>query len=678
MSNETCIIADPVEMLDTLREFSFIRDYSLAVFSASELIAKRGDRTRMCGLFGESWLCVDSCRKTYIDETTRATEHCRSRIFRCATGLLIFVIPFKDLQQNDCLLLGGGVREKFVDLEHLENFIRKHRLNGIHFLEQWERLPCVTRLDVQKVIDNIYNIMPLLGRDNYYARAYERTIDLINTVSDLGPEIDRASSVDQVLELLSETLTILFNVPRIAILYPQGKKRQLVLKGILGLDNGAIRLGPRRSSELLQHRHHRILVLRGEKLKKLFPYLETDHLTCLPLVVDARLIGFLALFDTELATRDLMIIELLAGRVADKLVRLRRRQNREEESNRSKKLVGMISRLAQLENSQHFYQGVVEMAAELCGAGKGSLMLFDDSQEKLVITASLGLNKQLARNLKLQRGQGIAGQVAATGSPILVHDINQDKRFIQDKRPRFETHSFISLPFRCEGKIVGVLNLSDKHDRSAFTVADLKVLEQFLEHAGSLIKRADTLERATLLEKLSWNDALTGLHNRRFLDQRLEEELNRGSRQKQEFSVLMLDLDHFKLYNDRCGHIAGDKALKKLGQLLRRSAREMDTVARYGGEEFCVLLPETGPEPARQAAERIRHSIEREPFYQEDYLPGGRLTVSIGLASYPRDGDSAEALLDAADRALYKAKEKGRNQVQVFDAAIGREKIVFI
>jgi len=678
MADGTRIIADPVEMLDTLREFSFIRDYHLAVFCGSELIAKRGDRTRMCGLFGEHWLCVESCRKTYIDESTRALENCRSRIFRCATGLLNFVIPFKDLQQNDCLLLGGGVREKFIDLEQLERVARERKINGIYFLDEWERLPCATRLEVQKVIDNIYSIMPLLGRDNYYARAYERTVDLINTVSDLGPEIDRSSSVDQVLELLSETLTVMFGVPRIAILYPQGNRQQLVLKGLLGLENGAIRLGHKRSGELLRQRSHRILVLRGEKLKQLFPYLDTDHLTCLPLVVDGRLIGFLALFDIELASRDLMIIELLAGRVADKLVRLRRRQSREEESSRSRRLVDMISRLARLENSQHFYQGVVEMAAELVDATKASLMMLDTDQERLQIVASIGMNRHLARNLRLKRGQGIAGQVAASGAPILVHDLDQEQRLGLERRPRFATRSFISLPLKCEDKVAGVLNLSDKSSGGAFTTTDLGLLQEFLQHAGSLIRRADTLERANMLEKLSWNDGLTGLHNRRFLDQRLEEELNRSSRQKQEFSVLMLDLDHFKTYNDRCGHIAGDKALKKLGQLLARNAREMDTVARYGGEEFCILLPETGPEPARMAAERIRHSIEREPFYQEDVLPGGRLTISIGVASYPRDGDNAEDLLDAADRALYRAKEQGRNMVSVFEASMSRDKIVFI
>ncbi len=658
-----------------LREFSFLQPYNIAVFAEEDgRQALHYEKTRMCGAFGENWLCQDSCERSLQQEIEQAFQHQQARIFSCSTGLLNFILPFRDPHQRNHYLLAGGIRDVSTDLEHLERTIRRRKINGIYFLEQWERLPAATRLDVQKVIDNIYGVLPLVGNNDYYARVYERTVDLINTVSDLGPEIDRAESVDDVILLLSETLTVLFNIPRIAILYPQGDKRQLVLKGLLGLENNAIRLGEKSSGTLMQHKRSRSMVMHGKQLKSLFPYLDTDHLSCLPLMVDNRLIGFLALFDHKLSNRDLMIIELLCGRIADKLLRLRRRRNREQESQRSQQLLGMISRLAQLENSQHFYQGLVEMSAELLGTSKGSLMLLDDRQERLSIVASIGMNRQLARNMKLYKGQGFAGRVASTGSPMLVHDVEQDKRVSMEKRPRFATQSFLSLPFCSEEKIIGVLNLSDKRDKSAFTVADLKAIEPLIEHAGSLVRRTGTLERASLLEELSSCDGLTGLHNRRFLDQRLEEELNRSSRQKLEFSVLLLDIDHFKNYNDQCGHLAGDKALKKLSHLLRRSAREMDSVARYGGEEFCILLPETNREPARMVAERIRHSIEREPFYQEELMPGGRLTVSIGISIYPDDGDSAEALLDAADRALYRAKDDGRNRIELFESALRQEK----
>lgn len=679
MAKNILLTADPVELLDTLREFSFLQPYNLAVFSKAEgMLAFRGEKTRMCGTFGENWLCLDGCENNFQREISMALESGEARIFSCSTGLLNFVIPFFDHRHRSHYLLAGGIRERFTNLEHLENIIRQRQINGIYFLEQWERLPAASRLEMQKVIDNIYGILPLIGDNDYYARVYERTVDLINTISDLGPEIDRAENVDQVIQLLSESLTVLFNIPRIAILYPQGNTRQLVLKGLLGLDKKAIRLGEKRSGSLMQRKEERSLVIRGKQLQNLFPYLGASYMSCLPLLVDNKLIGFLSLFDHELSQRDLMIIELLCSRIADKLLRLRRRRNREEENHRSQQLLVMISRLAQLENSQHFYQGLVEMSADLLSASKGSLMLLDDQQKKLSIVASMGMNRQLARNMKLYKGQGIAGQVAATGNPMLVHDIEQDQRVGQDKRPRYETQSFLCLPFLSEKKVIGVLNLSDKLNGAAFTLADLHALEPLLDHAGGLVRRTGTLERASMLEELSSCDGLTGLHNRRFLDQRLEEELNRSTRQKLEFSVLLLDIDHFKNYNDQCGHLAGDKALKKLSHLLRRSAREMDSVTRYGGEEFCILLPETPREAARMVAERIRHSIEREPFYQEELLPGGRLTISIGISSFPNDGSSAEVLLDAADRALYQAKDNGRNSIHLFTPQLRRERIAFI
>jgi len=316
------------------------------------------------------------------------------------------------------------------------------------------------------------------------------------------------------------------------------------------------------------------------------------------------------------------------------------------------------------------------MAADLLGATKGSLMLADDERRKLRIVACLGMNRQLALNMEIRRGQGIAGRVLESNAPMLVHDLAQEKGLTVSRRPRFSTRSFISLPFQSNGELIGVLNLSDKLNGQAFVDTDLQLLAKFAYHAGNLFERASVLERATLLEELSTSDALTGLYNRRFLNQRLEEEINRSSRQTIEFAVMLLDLDHFKNYNDLCGHLVGDKALKKVAHLLRRSAREMDTVSRFGGEEFCIILPETGRESAMLVAERMRMAVEREPFFSEEQLPSGKLTISIGIARFPHDGTSANNLLSSADLALYRAKHRGRNRIQLFEAALRKEKVV--
>lgn len=671
-------VSDPIELLDTLREFSFLNGYSLAVYQDDELLAFRGEKARMCGAFGESWLCLKDCQKTYQTQTEHAQHSQTARIFRCPTGLLNFIIPFRGSNGRNHYLLGGGIREKFLDLQQLENIVRARKINGIYFLEQWESLPCATRAEVETIVDNICRVLPLLKKDDYYARIYEKTVHLINTITDLGPEIDQARSVDDVIQLLSETLTILFNIPRVALLFPRGNSRQLILKGLLGFSRPAVRLAEKSATQLLQRQKERRIILRGEAIKELFPYLKARHLTCQPMHVDGRLIGFLALLDTELSERDLLLVELLAGKVAEKLVRLRRRRNRVEESSRSNLILGMISQLAQVDNSKLFYQTLLEMAADLLGATKGSLMLLDESGLSMSIVACRGMNRQLAMNMHIRKGQGIAGKVIESAAPLLVHNLAHDRRISPTNRPRFATHSFISIPFSSGDQLIGVLNLSDKQDGTAFNDHDLRILQKFAEHGGNLMNRTSRLERANLLEEISTSDALTGLYNRRFLNQRLEEELSRSRRQNLSFCVMLLDLDHFKEYNDLCGHLAGDKALKKVAHLLRRSARDMDIVARFGGEEFCIILPESDSGSARLVGERVRGAIEKEPFIKEEDLPLGRLSISIGIASFPDDGKDPDALLNCADLAMYQAKNNGRNRVELFKPELRKDKVVYI
>jgi diguanylate cyclase (GGDEF)-like protein len=159
------------------------------------------------------------------------------------------------------------------------------------------------------------------------------------------------------------------------------------------------------------------------------------------------------------------------------------------------------------------------------------------------------------------------------------------------------------------------------------------------------------------LEKLSLTDGLTGLANRRYLVQQLNEEALRFRRTRKEFSVLMADVDHFKQYNDAFGHPAGDEVLKKVARILQSSAREIDCVGRYGGEEFCVMLPETEAAGAAILAARICEQVAATEF------PGRKITLSIGVASLPDNGDTPDAVIAAADEALYQAKHEGRNRV---------------
>jgi diguanylate cyclase (GGDEF)-like protein len=175
------------------------------------------------------------------------------------------------------------------------------------------------------------------------------------------------------------------------------------------------------------------------------------------------------------------------------------------------------------------------------------------------------------------------------------------------------------------------------------------------------IDRTSLKNMAGEFEQLSVTDALTGLLNRRYLEKRLNEEIQRSKRHRFPMSMMMLDVDDFKSYNDTFGHLAGDEALKIVAGVLKDILRGDDVAARYGGEEFAILLPQTTAAEAAAIAERLRQRIEHTEF------PKRKITISIGIAACSKDVETPEDIVGAADHALYEAKNHGRNNVQVYD-----------
>jgi len=167
-------------------------------------------------------------------------------------------------------------------------------------------------------------------------------------------------------------------------------------------------------------------------------------------------------------------------------------------------------------------------------------------------------------------------------------------------------------------------------------------------------------------EYLSIIDPLTRLYNCRKLNNDLSLELSRAKRCKRQLSFAMIDIDHFKQYNDNNGHQLGDEALASVAEIIRNAVRDIDSVYRYGGEEMCVVLPETDKVGVAAVAERIRADVEQARFIGEENQPLGKLTISIGVATYPNDSISKEGIIKSADIALYKAKDKGRNKVEMY------------
>jgi len=205
---------------------------------------------------------------------------------------------------------------------------------------------------------------------------------------------------------------------------------------------------------------------------------------------------------------------------------------------------------------------------------------------------------------------------------------------------------FVSKPFnRVEllTRIKSLLRIKRLHDD-----LEQKVLE---------------LEKAKAkLRKLAVTDGLTGLFNYRAFRRQLHLEISRSKRFDLPVSLLMMDIDHFKNYNDRFGHPNGDRVLKRFARILRENVREVDCLARYGGEEFALILPGTDKKSAKTAAEKLRRLVERSPFPYAEKLPSGRVTMSVGVTSFPGDTQDEEELIRFSDKALYRAKKGGRNR----------------
>jgi diguanylate cyclase (GGDEF)-like protein len=204
-----------------------------------------------------------------------------------------------------------------------------------------------------------------------------------------------------------------------------------------------------------------------------------------------------------------------------------------------------------------------------------------------------------------------------------------------------------------------VVRGSEEFIQKRKNVDEISRLARALRNFGQQIE-----DKTNELEQLIITDEKTKLFNFRHFKSELHSEIARAKRFSESVSLIMIDVDKFKHYNDTNGHVLGDEALIKVAKLMKSICRETDKPARFGGEEFAILLPKTGKEEAVVFAERIRKAIEEAVFVNQEKQPGGNFTASLGVATFPEDGSDPELLVNSADKALYKAKEKGRNRVE--------------
>jgi diguanylate cyclase (GGDEF)-like protein len=338
------------------------------------------------------------------------------------------------------------------------------------------------------------------------------------------------------------------------------------------------------------------------------------------------------------------------------ILRLRHEVSRREWFNQGVRRLGESLKNV---NGEDFWLKVTRVSAELLHAERASLLVHDEISDQLHAKASIGAVVDL--RITPDVGNRVAKRVYDQGMPIVARDLSAIGLQAAPSEWRYKTSSFISFPIIFGDRRLAVMNFTDRVGGGSFSQRDLELLQTLSTQIAVVIDNSRLKDRTSLLEQRSITDSLTGLLNRGYIEERLIEEMNRASRYGLPMSLLMLDVDDFKSYNDRFGHPAGDVALKMVAQVLKDTLRAADVAARYGGEEFAILLPQTPESEAAAIAERIRYRVEMTPF------PHRAVTVSIGIAGYQTDYREPRDWISAADIALYDAKHMGRNAVRIYD-----------
>jgi len=651
-------------------QFADLTNLSLSTFDA------RGDL--VCMPSRENPIC------TLVQKSAQGQHHCKSHcgrsiglalqanetvFFKCDMNLHVFAIPII-LDEKTRLVVQGG-KSHIAPHEFTES---QSKAEGLDVpMEDLSRLRDRLRVHENRFMGNsagfLGSVLPYLfstiHEKNSLNTQFARLMTLFTLTADLK------NDPSQIVHTLLNTLGILFNLNAASVLTWdrtfQGFKTAATFG--MGADNlrsyqtdgagGLVRMlldkeRPVSSEDTLD-------ILRsgfpsGIGSVRLFPLFTRNH----------HISGMLCVFDSPLGDDDLRVITTFCQQISliDENTLLR--QERQDLAKDVSVFLEIAKTVGSDIDTGELFSIILEKSTQFLQAEQGSLMLLDEDRRELTVKAMKGLNKKIVELLKIRPGEGISGKVLSTGSPLLVADIDEDHRILQEKRPRYKTRSFISIPLKLDNRTIGVLNIADKVTGEVFSEEDLQLLISIGAYASVAIERSRFSEKNEELKRISITDPLTGLLNRRYFQERMSEEIERSRRHHLPLSLIMIDVDDFKSVNDTLGHPVGDEVLKIMARCLRNCIRTIDVAARYGGEEFTVILPQTTKEDAQTIAERICTDVNRLdlPYAKDDQKL--LLSASLGLATYPEDAGTMEDLIRNADVALYAAKSQGKNRVVIF------------
>jgi diguanylate cyclase (GGDEF)-like protein len=284
-----------------------------------------------------------------------------------------------------------------------------------------------------------------------------------------------------------------------------------------------------------------------------------------------------------------------------------------------------------------------------------SLLIVDEEQQNLYYAVAAGKSSG-DRNLRVGMGEGIAGWVAEHGEPVIVAEPAKDPRFT----PASQVRSAICIPLRSRDCTLGVIELLN-YRASTLTKETMAFLQVLCDYAAIAIQNVRAVER---IQELTITDDCTGLFNSRHLFSVMESEIERSRRFSLPFSLIFIDLDHFKRVNDLHGHLTGSRLLAEIARTIKHNVRGIDSAFRYGGDEFIVLLPQTGKDAAVDVTQRLLHALRETRYLLAEGLEL-RMLASFGIATYPEDGNTIQEIIGAADEMMYLVKNSSRGNIAV-------------
>ena len=307
-------------------------------------------------------------------------------------------------------------------------------------------------------------------------------------------------------------------------------------------------------------------------------------------------------------------------------------------------------------------QTIMEKMAEYFRPDTWSLLMVDEEHDELYFAIAVGEAAEALKNVRLKVGEGIAGWVAKNGEQVISPDVEHDPRFARrvDQSTQWETHSVICVPLKSRLRVLGVIQLVNVN-LAQFNEPEVFFLQALCDYAAIAIENAKWVEK---IQELTITDDCTGLFNARHLYKTLETEVYRSARFNYEFTVVFIDLDHFKQVNDTHGHLIGSQLLAEIGYLIKAQLRLIDYAFRYGGDEFVVLLPQTGKDAALVVAKRLRDSLRTSMFCREEGL-NINVRASMGVATYPHDAKTPHDVIRQADEMMYLVKNTSRDNIGI-------------